>query len=89
MKSGSTDEADTSPEDDEYIQAMAELKLECDKQRKKRSQVKIKDLMEKTFNGRRKWIVNDRPLVAEVLKAFPPLGESKDVSSNKLTCLGQ
>ena len=67
-------------DDDEYDDAVQELQVECSKATKKINQVKIKDLMEKTFKQRRKWIVNDRPLVLEVIERFPPLSNSTNVS---------
>lgn len=77
-KAPSNDGEDLS---DGYTEAVELLGAEFKKSRKQgRNQAKIKDLMEKTRERRRKWIVQDRPLVWEVVEAFPCLGSSKGVS---------
>ncbi len=73
-------EADETVENNaDYLEALSELKQECDKKRKK-NHARIKELMDETFIGRRTWILNDRPLVTEVLDTFPPLSTTKAVS---------
>ena len=46
-----------------------------------RNQALLKQLMEKTRRGRRRWIENERPFVLEVVGRFPCLGTSRMVSS--------
>lgn len=76
-------EIDENIEDDDYIEAIDELKQQCDK-KKKGNVVKIKELMEKTYIGRWKWILNDRPLVTHT---FPPLNTVKAVSSLEMVLM--
>ena len=67
--------------DDEY-EGIKELQAEYRKGHKGgRNQALLKQLMEKTRRGRRRWIENERPLVSEVVGRFPCLGTSRTVSS--------
>ncbi len=73
-------ESTTQITEEEYTEAVRELKEEHKKSKKNRSQVRVKELMEATYSGRRKWIMEERPFVGEVLDAFPPLKGTKPVS---------
>ncbi len=64
----------------EYKKSVADLCLEWKKGRKKRSRVLIKELMEHTGGLRRKWIMEEGPMISQILKNFPPLRESRMVS---------
>ena len=64
--------------EEEYALKVTELNQECDK--RKKNHALIKDLMEITFAGRRKWIDERHPYIIEVIEAFPPLSTTKAVS---------
>ena len=70
----------TDMTDEEYQQAVADIKAEWKKGKKSRSQVVVKNLMEQTYVKRRQWITEERPLVQQVMKEFPCLGSTKSVS---------
>lgn len=57
-----------------------ELKEEHKKKKKYRNNIAIKQLMERSQGKRRKWIVEDSPLVGEILEKFPLLDTCKVVS---------
>ena len=63
----------------EYHDSVKQLCSEWKKGRKKRSRVVVKELMEYTAGFRRKWIVEENPMISQVIKNFPPLMESKMV----------
>ena len=65
--------------EEEYKQAVVDLKQEFRKSRKSRNQAQIKHLMEKTSGRRQQWITSERPLVAEVVNEFPALTSTKVV----------
>lgn len=68
--------------DDQYQEAVQELKTEYRKGRKGgRNYAVLNKLMEKTRKRRREWIQGDRPLVSEVIAVFPCLETSRTVSS--------
>ena len=68
--------------DDEYEEMIKELQTEHRKARKRgRNQALLKQLMEKTRRGRRRWIEDERPLVSEVVGRVPCLGTSRMVRS--------
>ena len=74
--------------DDEYEAVIKELQTEYKKGRKGgRNQALLKQLMEKTRKGRRRWIENERPLVSEVIGRFPCLETSRMVSTLPYLCL--
>ena len=54
-------------EGEEYEEALTELKRAHRSDKKGRNYARIKFLMESTCQQRRKWIVEERPLVAEIL----------------------
>ena len=69
---------DTSAAEDEtYSGHLQELSLELEESSPR--QGKIASLMKKTFRGRRRWIIEERPTVAEVLEKFPCLKRSSRV----------
>lgn len=45
------------------------------------NRAKIQDLMTKTFMGRRKWVINDLPVIRDILIRFPPLQNKSIVST--------
>ena len=65
---------------EEYEDAVTELKQEYRGDKKKRNYAKVKHLMESTQLQRRKWVLEKRPLVVEILEMFPFLSSSKTVS---------
>ena len=66
--------------DDEYEKTIKKLQTEYKKGRKGgKNQALLKQLIEKTRRGRRRWIENERPLVSEVVGRFPCLGTSRMV----------
>lgn len=67
-------EMDTST----YARHMQQLKKEESKAIKNRAAVQV--LMRETSSSRRKWILEDRPPVEEVLLAFSSLQEYEHVS---------
>ena len=71
-------------DEDEYDKTVSDLSTEWKKGTSRRSQAVIRDLLQKTARGRRKWITQERPLVFEVVKKFPCLKASRlvRVSSN-------
>ena len=74
--------------DEEYEAAVKELQTEYRKGRKRgRNQALLKQLMERTRRGRRRWIENERPLVSEVIGRFPCLETSRMVSTLPYLCL--
>ena len=72
---GMDDEEDVS-----YEEMVRDLQSEYRKGRKERNHSVLKQLMEKTRNGRRRWIETERPLVHEAIDTFPCLATSKGVS---------
>lgn len=70
--------------DEDYEDALLKLQEEQKKRKKSRNHATIKELMEKTFPKRRKWIVEDCPLVYGILKKFPLLNSSKMVTISSL-----
>ncbi len=70
----------------EYMEAVSEIKSEWKKAKKNRNQTGVKDLMEVTFATRRKWISSERPLVTDVVENFPCLSSTKVVSKGN-TCV--
>ena len=73
------EEADESDED-EYDKTVADLSTEWKKGTNRRSQALVRDLLQKTARGRRKWITQERPLVFEVVTKFPCFKTSRMVS---------
>ena len=69
-----------SLEGDEYEKAVEDLKAEWEKGKRKRSFAIIKDLMTKTENGRRTWIMKERPLITDILAKYPCLSSYRIVS---------
>lgn len=65
--------------EDEYEAAVKDLQDEWKKGRKGRNQGKIKELMETTLHNRRCWIIEERPLVSQVISKFPALKQSRMV----------
>ena len=65
---------------EEYEDAVTELKQAYRGDKKKRNYATIKLLMESTQPQRREWILEKRPLVAEIVEMFPFLSSSKTVS---------
>lgn len=55
------------------------LHTEWKKGKKKRSHSVLLELMEETRGVRQKWISEERPMVSEVVKKFPPLKEYRMV----------
>jgi len=66
--------------EEEYEDAVTELKQAYRGDKKKRIYARIKLLMESTQLQWRKWILEKRPLVAEVVEMFPFLSSIKAVS---------
>ena len=66
-------------DDDQYAQDVSELQGEWGKGSKSRSQAVLKTLMDKTRALRRKWIEEDRPMVAAIMERFPCLAHSRQV----------
>lgn len=66
----------------DYEDSIADLNSEWKKGHKKRSRVKVKELMDHTAGMRRNWIVEENPMISQILKSFPPLKESKTVSES-------
>lgn len=66
--------------EEEYKQAIEDLKTEWKKGRSGRSQTKLKKLMDQTHKARRQWIMNEKPMVHDIVKKFPPLKHSRFVS---------
>ena len=60
-------------DDDEYEDAVRDLVAEWKKGKKSRSKSKMSRLMTRTSVKRRKWIVEGRPLVSDVIGKFPCL----------------
>ena len=82
MRSHEDDSNGQELNDDEYEGMIKELQAEYRKGRKEgRNQALLKQLIEKTRRGRRRWIENERPLVSEVVERFPCLRTSRMVSS--------
>lgn len=73
-------EEDNLDDDDNYQGAIDELKAEYRKGKKDRNHSTVKQLMDTTLIRRRKWIMQERPLISEVLQKFSPLTTSKGVS---------
>ena len=69
--------AEPGLEDEEYKHNLRMLKEECDKKRP--SLAVEKNLMDATFNTRRKWIIDAEPMVEEIIDAFPCLTKSAHV----------
>ena len=65
---------------EKYDEDVAVLKLEWKKGRKQRSHAVLKELMNETATQRNKWIIEEKPLISEVIRKFPPLKESRMVS---------
>lgn len=65
---------------EEYDEIVEQLKLEWKKGKKKRNKSVIKTCMEKTSILRQKWVMEEKPLISQVLCKFPPLRESRQVS---------
>ena len=65
---------------EEYEDAVMELKHAYRGDKKKRNYARIKLLMESTQPQRWEWILEKRPLVAEIIEIFPFLSSSKTVS---------
>ena len=65
---------------EEYEDAVMELKHAYRGDKKRRNYAKIKLLMESTQPQRRQWILEKRPLVAEIIEKFPFLSSNKTVS---------
>lgn len=74
------DHSENEMDKKEYKEAVNALKKEWRKGKKNRDHAVIKNLMDTTFATRRKWIYEERPLVVEVLKSFPPLTSTNAVS---------
>ena len=72
--------------DEECKETMDELNQEYKKSKRERNHATIKHLMEATKQHRRKWIMEERPLMSEVLDKFPFLASSKQVSSLLSLC---
>ena len=70
--------------EEDYADALLKLKEEQKRRKKSRNHATIKELMEKTLPNRRKWIVEDCPLVNGILEKFPLLNSSKMVASSIL-----
>lgn len=66
-------------DNDQYEQDVSNLQGEWSKGSKSRSQAVLKTLMDKTRWLRRKWIEEDRPMVATILDKFPCLAHSRQV----------
>lgn len=71
---------DLEDEDESYDAALTDLTAECKKGRKG-NQVVIKRLMAKCEAKRRNWITTERPLISDVLKKFPPLSNTRMVTT--------
>lgn len=71
------DQTTTTITDQEFDKALESLKAEFMKGKKSRNQAEIKHLMDLTFDRRRLWITQERPLVNDIVKKFPPLKSSK------------
>ena len=67
--------------DEEYKESMDELNQEYKKSKRERNHATIEQLMKATQQHCRKWIVEEHPLMSEVLDKFPFLASSKKVSS--------
>ena len=65
--------------DEDYQEKLQLLTDEYAKDKPKRKTVK--NLMKTTFQGRRKWILQDSPPIEDVLKSFPSLKKEKFVST--------
>ena len=52
----------------------------------KPSQKQLRKLMRSTFDGRRQWILNDRPVLAEILDVFPHMKEIRYVNHLLIIC---
>ena len=88
MRNGSIADDGEELSDEEYEAAIKELQTEYKKGRKGgRNQALLKQLMEKTRKGRRRWIENERPPVSEVIGRFPCLETSRMVSTLPYLCL--
>ena len=71
-------------DDEEYEEAICEMKTEHAKKRGK-NHSRIKQLMETTRGRRKKWITEDSPLTSQILQKFPLLSSTKTVSLYLLT----
>ena len=80
-KTTTSDEEHHEYDEDEYEKAILDLTDEWKKGRRSRSQAVVKELMDKTGPNRRRWIEQDRPMVADVLSKFPCFGHSRTVSA--------
>jgi len=76
----SMDDSTTQLTQEEYEDAVTELKQAYRGDKKKQNYAWIKLLIESTQFQRRKWILEKRPLVAEVVEMFPFLSSIKAVS---------
>ena len=76
----SMNDSTTQLTQEEYEDAVTELKQAYRGNKKKRNYATIKLLMESTQPQRREWILEKRPLVAEIVEMFPFLSSSKTVS---------
>ena len=65
--------------DNEYDEAVADMKQEKKKQRGVNFAT-VKELMEVTLPRRRKWIMEKSPLASDILDTFPFLADTKIVS---------
>ena len=66
--------------EDEYEVIIEQLKEEHKKKKKYQNHDAILQLMERSLSRRRKWIVENKPLVIEILNKFPLLDTSEVVS---------
>lgn len=74
------DQSSQTITDEEFDESLESLRVEFTKSKKSRNQAEIKRLMDLTFDRRRLWITQERPLVNDIVKKFPPLKSSKSVS---------
>ena len=67
----------SAEEDSKYALHLQELSQELEESTPRSGRVGL--LMKKTFRGRRKWITENSPKVAEVMEVFPCLKRSSRV----------
>lgn len=73
------EENDDEQDDSDHQRYLSKLNKELTRQSPRTK--RLLRLMRKTFEGRKKWTMEDRPSVAKVLDVFPPLKKYEQVSN--------
>lgn len=67
----------------DFEEIVGNIELEWKKGKKRRSPAVIKDLMALTAIKRNEWIMEENPLISQVLSKYPVLKDTKIVSTSK------